>query len=337
MIEIGVDLFTVKRFVTIICAVLLMCGLTVWPTSFASAAPSNADINAASRKLKDMESQMATAQKNYRAASNKLAQARTDAANSRAELKKLNASIEAHRQSLNTQADYLYRTGNASFLEALLSSKSFDEVFSKITMLNLVSDSNAKTLNSLRLDQRRRASVQNGLDQQLKTQETQTASLARQSQQAMQALASQQSYVNGLSAAQQAALEAAQIAANNRAVAHSKPESNNNPPASGGGGGGGGNYTGTGQTFTGLATWYGVGKGTASGEPFDPNAMTAAHKTLPFGTLVRVTYKGRSVVVRINDRGPYGAGRVIDLTRAAADVIGLRSAGVGYVTCEIVN
>lgn len=68
----------------------------------------------------------------------------------------------------------------------------------------------------------------------------------------------------------------------------------------------------------------------ASGGWFNPNAMTAAHKTLPFGTKVRVTNKhnGRSVVVTINDRGPYIAGRIIDLSKAAAGVIGMQSAGV---------
>ena len=79
-----------------------------------------------------------------------------------------------------------------------------------------------------------------------------------------------------------------------------------------------------------LASWYDCVKPgecsrhkiTASGERFNPNALTAAHKTLPFGTRVRVTYKGRSVVVRINDRGPFIRGRHLDLSRAAARKIG---------------
>jgi rare lipoprotein A len=84
----------------------------------------------------------------------------------------------------------------------------------------------------------------------------------------------------------------------------------------------------------GKASWYGPGfhgKRTASGERFDTNDMTAAHRTLPFGTRVRVENKstGRSVVVRINDRGPYAHGRVIDLSRASAQAIGI--AGVGSV------
>lgn len=84
----------------------------------------------------------------------------------------------------------------------------------------------------------------------------------------------------------------------------------------------------------GMASWYGAelaGHRTASGERFNPGEMTAAHRTLPLGSRVRVTYAGRSVVVRINDRGPYAAGRVIDLSKAAAERIGLRAAGSGRV------
>jgi rare lipoprotein A len=85
----------------------------------------------------------------------------------------------------------------------------------------------------------------------------------------------------------------------------------------------------------GAASWYGPGfhgKRTANGERFNTHALTAAHKTLPFGTKLRVTNErtGKSVVVRINDRGPYAHGRVIDLSKAAAQAVGI--SGVGRVT-----
>lgn len=80
---------------------------------------------------------------------------------------------------------------------------------------------------------------------------------------------------------------------------------------------------------SGIASFYGRGDGyawkrTASGETMDPHAMTAAHRTLPFGTHVTVTNRnnGRTVNVRINDRGPFVAGRIIDLSPAAADTLG---------------
>lgn len=94
------------------------------------------------------------------------------------------------------------------------------------------------------------------------------------------------------------------------------------------------------SNLTGMASWYGPGfhgRRSASGEVFNQNALTAAHRTLPFGTRVRVTNlnTGQQVVVRINDRGPYGHGRVIDLSTAAASQIGLRAAGVGRVAIEV--
>lgn len=83
----------------------------------------------------------------------------------------------------------------------------------------------------------------------------------------------------------------------------------------------------------GLASWYGTESGnkTANGEPFDGTSMTAAHKTLPFGTRLKVTYRGHSVIVRINDRGPFVKGRSLDLSKAAAKKLGLLPAGVGKV------
>ncbi|NLA10997.1 MAG: septal ring lytic transglycosylase RlpA family protein [Firmicutes bacterium] len=97
-----------------------------------------------------------------------------------------------------------------------------------------------------------------------------------------------------------------------------------------------------GEILQGLASWYGGSDGinggrTASGERFDPSAYTAAHRSLPFGTRVRVTYlrTGQSTVVRINDRGPFSSKRIIDISRAAAAEIGLQSAGVGAVSLEI--
>ncbi|WP_207779239.1 septal ring lytic transglycosylase RlpA family protein [Zavarzinia aquatilis] len=96
------------------------------------------------------------------------------------------------------------------------------------------------------------------------------------------------------------------------------------------------------QEFTGVASWYGPGfhgRRTANGEKFNQNELTAAHKTLPFNTRVRVTSvsNGRSVIVTINDRGPYVRGRMIDLSAAAAKAIGLGGRGVGKVKLEVLE
>ena len=94
-----------------------------------------------------------------------------------------------------------------------------------------------------------------------------------------------------------------------------------------------------GRSFSGVASYYGneSGSRTASGEHFNQNAMTCAHRSLPFGTKLRVTHGGRSVVVTVNDRGPFVRGRVLDLSTGAARAVGLTGAGVGRVTAEVVS
>ncbi len=90
---------------------------------------------------------------------------------------------------------------------------------------------------------------------------------------------------------------------------------------------------------TGRASWYALTSKTASGERCDPGALTAAHRSLPFGTKVRVENlkNGRSVVVRINDRGPYVRGRIIDLTKAAAGRLGFVKSGVASVRITVLE
>jgi rare lipoprotein A len=92
-------------------------------------------------------------------------------------------------------------------------------------------------------------------------------------------------------------------------------------------------------TQVGVASWYGKthqGRTTANGEAFDMNAMTAAHRTLPFGTVVRVTNlaNNRMDKIRINDRGPYVKGRIIDLSARAARALGMADDGVAKVRIE---
>lgn len=91
-----------------------------------------------------------------------------------------------------------------------------------------------------------------------------------------------------------------------------------------------------------MASWYGAdfhGSTTASGAPYDMNSFTAAHKDLPLGTVVKVTEQtsGRNVMVCINNRGPYTRGRIIDLSSAAAEVLGIKRRGVAPVHLEVVS
>jgi peptidoglycan lytic transglycosylase len=97
--------------------------------------------------------------------------------------------------------------------------------------------------------------------------------------------------------------------------------------------------TGTKDASQGLASYYSYDPKTASGEKFDPNELTAAHRTLPFGTRLRVTNvaTGRSVTVRVNDRGPFVPGRVVDVSRSAAESLGMTRQGVAKVKLDVVQ
>ena len=95
--------------------------------------------------------------------------------------------------------------------------------------------------------------------------------------------------------------------------------------------------SGSGRSFSGMASYYGneSGSRTASGQRMNASAMTCAHRSLPFGTKLRVTHGGKSVVVTVNDRGPFVRGRVLDLSTAAARALGIE--GLGQVTAEVVS
>ncbi|MEA1676225.1 septal ring lytic transglycosylase RlpA family protein [Nitrospirillum sp. BR 11163] len=93
--------------------------------------------------------------------------------------------------------------------------------------------------------------------------------------------------------------------------------------------------TGDDHTQVGKASWYGrehAGHRTASGESYDPEGLTAAHRTLPLGTVIEVSAHGQVVQVRVNDRGPFVKGRVLDLSAAAARALGLDRTGTGMVS-----
>lgn len=98
----------------------------------------------------------------------------------------------------------------------------------------------------------------------------------------------------------------------------------------------------TGFAEEGIASWYGTkfhGRKTSSGEPYDMYAMTAAHKTLPIPAYVEVTHKGngRKIIVKVNDRGPFHDGRIIDLSYAAARKLGVSATGTGPVSIRVIN
>jgi rare lipoprotein A len=299
--------------------------------STASTAELRQQAAVVSKKIDTMEKKLATTFKRYTTSAKELASTRKLIRKNEKRIKTLSKSIDINHEKLNSRADYLYRTKGVGFLEILFSSETINEFTDNVFMLGFLAENDAQVIDALEQEEVERTSARVDLDKMLAKQTKVTAALQEDVSEAQKELDNEQAYSDSLDDAVSAALNRERAAANAKAEAQKKKSNPKDPSQSGV------KYTPTGVTFSGLATWYGVGQGTASGERFNPNAMTCAHKTLPFGTLIRVTYKGKKVVVRVNDRGPYGKGRVIDLTVRAAEKIGLKRAGVGKVTCEIVT
>jgi len=305
----------------------------------------------AKARIDAMESQLSATMSDFSAAQDQLAATRADIAQNRTQLKALSASIKSGQSRLSAEAVFLYRTDGNGFAEALLSAGSFAEFADRLFALSRIAVQDATTVERLKHDRAEAAKLSAQLATREQQQAAQLARVAAKRSAARSALNGQQAYANSLSAQVAAALQAAQ---NTESDAKSTPKPVSSAPKSGvvwatvtgrGGryavlSGAPTSYSPTGVTFDGEATWYGnvrPNMGTSSGRPFDENEFTCAHKSLPFGTRIAVTFRGRRVIVTVTDRGPYGRGRVIDLTKRAAAVIGLKSAGVGQVHCEVVR
>jgi rare lipoprotein A (peptidoglycan hydrolase) len=242
-----------------------------------------------------------------------------------AEIDQAESEVQAARDGLNTRLRALYIEGRQDPLVSLMSSTNVTDFLFWYQCVTDVASMEADSFKALREKRNHLLDVQDQLQQfkkeQVKLMQTaDTAAIQTQIEEKKNELAD----IN-------AALITMQLPATytpapetfNATRVYEKPDENG--------------FTRTGQMFSGYSSWYGAefhGKPTASGEVFDQFAYTCAHRTLPFGTYLRVTFLGRSVIVKVNDRGPFVKGRVIDLSRGAADVIGLT--GVQWVDCEIV-
>ena len=317
----------------------------------ATAAPSapNPSAAVAEAKIEKMRSTFAATMKAYQDAADDLAATRAKITAHTERVKVLDGSIAKNRARLAAEARFLYRTSGVGFVEILLGSASIEEFMNRSAALKRVTSRDAATVQRLAEERKERREVFADLRAREKRQGALVARLAAQRARAQAALDAQQRYVDSLPAPVTAALDSQRSARNST------------PPAKPKGGSTGGvvpatvagrsgtyavlsgqptSYRTTGLAFNGVATWYGnvrPNMSTASGRAFDENELTCAHKTLPFGTRVAVTFRGKSVIVTVTDRGPYGQGRVIDLTKRAAGIIGLKSAGVGQVRCEVVT
>jgi len=343
----------VTRLGAIASAVVLVGALAVGsafgPSAVAAPAPTDAAV--AEAKIGAMSGSLSTTMKSYAVAADDLARTRAAIAANRARATKLDASIADGRTRLASQARFLYLTGGVGFAEILFGSTTLEDFVNRSLALRRVTARDTNLVKRLSAEQAQRDTLRTQLIERERTQAALVARLAKDRAAAQRALEAQQRYADSLSPDVAAKLDAQRSAHNARpAPGAGKPKAKAGSVVSAKVDGRGGSYAvlagqpllyePTGVEFTGVATWYGnvrPNMSTASGRPFDENELTCAHKTLPFGTRVAVTFRGKSVIVTVTDRGPYGKGRVIDLTKRAASIIGLKSAGVGSVTCEVVR
>lgn len=302
----------------------------------------------ATSRVDGMEQSLATAMDALDQATEELQSTEAEIAENEEVAQRAEYEIIRNRGALERQVDFKYRSGGIGYLEILFSASTLSEFTSALHLVDQLATNDAQTIENLLKysDELDRTLTQ--LSELHEQQEAIASSRRAEANSAQALLDEQQSYISSLNSQVQEALEREQEEANRQAATRpaaptgSNEEASNNdagssaaPAASGNTGSGG--YVATGMSFSGIASWYDIGTRTANGEAFNPDAMTAAHPSLPFGTLVRVTFRGNSVVVRINDRGPFTGGRIIDLSRGSAQAIGLKSAGIGTVQVEVVQ
>lgn len=317
----------------------------------AHAAPAPIDAAAAEARIEAMSGTLSTTMKSYAVAADDLAKTRSAIAMNKRRGKRLDISIAAGRTRLASQARFLYLTGGAGFAEILFGSSTLEDFVNRSLALRRVTARDNELIKRMTAEQTKRDRLRADLIRRERTQAALVARLSKDRAAAQRALDAQQRYADSLSADVAAKLDAkraTRTATPTRVVRRPKAKSGSVVSAKVDGRSGSYavlagqplRYEPTGVSFNGTATWYGnvrPNMGTASGRPFNENDLTCAHKTLPFGTRIAVTFRGKSVIVTVTDRGPYGKGRVIDLTKRAADIIGLKSAGVGSVKCEVVR
>jgi rare lipoprotein A len=258
------------------------------------------------------------------------------------------ADYRAARGRYVDSAIRAYKAGSNAQLELLLSARSMSELASLVQAADEIARIDSAALTDALASRRRALGAQAALDTEKQgllaareQVESVTASLSAVTDERSAVLDELTTEIARLEqeareralAARLAAAEAAEAASLDEAFLEVlEPDASGAGPAQNLPDG----FAATGVSFEGAASWYGPGfegDATANGEIYDPEQFTAASKELPFDTWLYVSYEGRAVIVRINDRGPYVGERILDLSQAAAQAVGL--SGVGWVEIEI--
>jgi rare lipoprotein A (peptidoglycan hydrolase) len=324
-----------KRLVqslTVIFTVLLLAGMISLPALPAAAQEQPESYisrveraRSLERDIAALEQQLVKAQQDWITTSQRLQEVEKGIVDCYSRIDATEAQVENAKRGLNEKLRLLYIEGRRDALVKLLGSNDVSDFVTKLDYLLRFASGDAGAFGELKAKRNRLRKYQ---DQLIAFKQEEAKLSKNDNAAAIESMLAQKkdqlAEVNGSIIADQ--LPAAQTAA---PTDFSPTRVYEEPDEDG--------FVHTGQTLSGYSTWYGNefnGRPTASGEIFDQYAFTCAHKTLPFGTWLRVTFKGRSVVVRVNDRGPFVKGRMLDLSRGSAEVIGLT--GVQWVDCEIV-
>ncbi len=234
-----------------------------------------------------------------------------------------------------------YKSGGpATRVAQLLASRSLHDFFTLATATSRASELDSRALAALASLRRRVATAQEGLDRQKQALLATRAQVEAVASTVEATLAERRARLHALNGEIEALKT--ELATRERRAALERPSAPGDRASLDAGPAGAQRipegFLSTGVFFEGLASWYGPGfegNRTASGEVFDPSRYTAASRELPFGTWLFVTHEGKAIVVVVNDRGPYVGGRILDLSRAAAHVLGLAGKGVGWIRAEI--
>jgi peptidoglycan DL-endopeptidase CwlO len=346
------------------CAFVAAVCLVASPVASAIAAPSSASeaqrqAAEAKAKLDAMQERMAVGMSAYERADDELANTRSQIAADTKRLAVVRASLVTGQRALTTQATFMYRTNGTGFVDVLLGSASFDQFASRLSVLRTIAADDAELVARLKRDREEAAAVLGRLRARAAKQEQLVRTIASRRNSMQNSIDEQEALIGSLSSQAAALLAAQEKAANAQSSASSVvPASSGKPepmPSSGSVdltkatvegksgtwwvmSGQPTEYSASGVKFSGKATQYSVaenGTGTASGRKLNDNELTCAHRTLAFGTRIAVKRGSRRIIVVVTDRGPYTAGRVIDLTKRGASLLGVD--GVGSVECEVVR
>lgn len=258
---------------------------------------------------------------------------------------RLSNAEDRYNETLTTyegRISAIYKLGDSNFYDVALSSEDFTDALARLAYLGKVSENDERLVkrvkaeadmvreareqvDGLKQDQAEDTNALKSRKQELEYQlATGKSSIDRQMAELTEARTQEQQEELRRLAEESASIDAGSIYTG---VMGPSVLVSNEPPAG---------LEPSGIAINGMASWYGPGfqgNTTANGEIYNMYGFTAAHKSLPFNTWLKVTHNGRSVFVRINDRGPYVGGRILDLSYSSAQAIGIT--GVGYVSAEI--